>query len=195
MLCVVYVDDGIIAGKTQELVEAAFTKLRNAFEIRDMGESTDFRGIQIVRDRAARTLIIHQANNTAELVSRYHIGKTHLIPMCPRTKLIVEGPIMDRPERYPMLTGELQHLVDCTRPDLAKPVSALASFTKKPTNAHWDAALQVLSYVGGTANEGITYGTTDAQLVGYTDSDYAGMPGSRSTSGVVFMLFGGAISW
>jgi hypothetical protein len=65
VICGVYVDDGIIAGVTQTLVDAAFTIIANAFEVRDLGEPTDFLGIQITRDRAARTLTIHQANYVA----------------------------------------------------------------------------------------------------------------------------------
>ena len=148
-----------------------------------------------VTEQRAPSLSIHQANYTNELVSRYHTGKPDHIPMCPRARLTTDSLVMERPERYPQLMGVLQHLVTCTRPALAEPVSALASFTERPTNVHWEVALQVLSYVASTANTGITYGTTTSSLEGYTDPDYAGMPGSRSTSGMVFMLFGASISW
>jgi hypothetical protein len=41
----------------------------------------------------------------------------------------------------------------------------------------------------------MTYRRTDSlQIVGYTDSDYAG-DDRKSTSGYVFTLAGGAISW
>ena len=39
MICIGYVDDGIIAGQTEALVDAAFTIIANAFEVRDTGES------------------------------------------------------------------------------------------------------------------------------------------------------------
>ena len=55
---------------------------------------------------------------------------------------------MNKPERYPQLNGKLQYLVKCTRPELAKPVLALASFTNKTTDKDWKCSLQMLSYVG-----------------------------------------------
>ena len=85
----------------------------------------------------------------------------------------VEGLMMYGPERCPQVMGELQHLLNSKRPELAKPASPLPSYTEKSTDIHWDTALYVLFSVGGTANTGITYGTNTSPLVRYTDSDYA----------------------
>ena len=43
----------------------------------------------------------------------------------------------------------------------------------------------------------IVYRSVDKlELVGYSDSDYAGCPDDlKSTSGYIFMLAGGAVSW
>jgi hypothetical protein len=50
--------------------------------------------------------------------------------------------------------------------------------------------------VAGTTGCGITYGLSDEGLVGYSDADYAGdLDTRRSTTGFVFTLFGGAVSW
>ena len=196
VLCLLYVDDGIIAGASQTAVDAAFAIISKAFEVRDMGEPTNFLGIQISRDRLARTLTIHQSDYCTELVSRYHLP-THpaLTPMDSRLKLTSEGPVMLNPERYPALIGELQHLVNCTRPEIAKPVSALGSFNNRPTEQHWEAALRVLSYISGTLTMGITYGASDVPLEGFTDSDFAIMPKCRSTTGMIFSMYGGPVSW
>ena len=56
--------------------------------------------------------------------------------------------------------------------------------------------MQVVRYLHGTWNYGITYGASDQGLVGWTDSDFMGdVRDTRSTTGMVFTLYGGAVSW
>ena len=52
----------------------------------------------------------------------------------------------DNVATYPILIGELQHLFNCNRPDIARALSALDSFTNCPTEQHWEAANLVCSY-------------------------------------------------
>jgi hypothetical protein len=66
----------------------------------------------------------------------------------------------------------------------------------KPTSVHWSAAKTVLRYLAGTTDYGITYGTGNPGLQVYCDADYAGdIDTRRSTTGYVFILNGGAITW
>jgi ribonuclease HI len=54
----------------------------------------------------------------------------------------------------------------------------------------------VLRYLGGTVDYGITFGSDNSGLIGYCDADYAGDTDTRkSTSGYIFILHGGAITW
>jgi predicted amino acid dehydrogenase len=65
-----------------------------------------------------------------------------------------------------------------------------------PTVTHWQAAKGLLRYVAGTSNYGITFGGSSLNLQAYCDADYAGdIDTRRSTTGYVYMLDGGAISW
>jgi hypothetical protein len=59
------------------------------------------------------------------------------------------------------------------------------------------AAKRILRYLQGTQNFGIYYTKGEkSDLIGFTDSDYAGDQDDRkSTSGYVFMLGNGAVSW
>ncbi|XP_075499124.1 secreted RxLR effector protein 161-like [Primulina tabacum] len=62
---------------------------------------------------------------------------------------------------------------------------------------HWKASKRVMRYLKRTRNYMLTYRRSDhLQIIGYSDSDFAGCQDSiRSTSGYIFMLAGGAISW
>ena len=64
---------------------------------------------------------------------------------------------------------------------------------------HWKAATRVLKYLAFSRNHGICFdgnGPVKNVFVGYSDAEYAGDPdGRRSTSGYVFILNGGAMTW
>jgi ribonuclease HI len=97
---------------------------------------------------------------------------------------------------YRQLVGQLMYIAVTTRPDIAFAVGALARHLAQPTTAHWHAAQHVLRYLAGTRSLGIMYGSNKPLLLGYSDADFAGDPDSRkSTSGYVFLLCGGAVSW
>jgi hypothetical protein len=65
-----------------------------------------------------------------------------------------------------------------------------------PTIAHWEAALGVVRYLVGTVDYGLTFGGSSETLVGYCDGDYAkDLDSRRSTTGYVFLMFGGVVSW
>ncbi|CAI0432185.1 unnamed protein product [Linum tenue] len=77
-------------------------------------------------------------------------------------------------------------------------VCLLSRFMESPTRQHLLAVKRILRYLKGTAVYGIWYKRFEEedQLLGYTDSDYAGdLDDRKSTSGYVFFLAGGAISW
>jgi hypothetical protein len=97
---------------------------------------------------------------------------------------------------YGSLIGSLLYLAVCTRPDIAQAVGALSRHTAHPTTVHWQAAKGIVRYLAGTSDLGITFKGTDTSVLGYTDADYAGdVDTRRSTTGYVFIMNGGAITW
>ena len=102
-------------------------------------------------------------------------------------------------QEYQRAIGSLMYAMVQTRPDIAYAVSTLAQFSSNPNGTHWAAVKRVFRYLKGTLNLGIEYNKDAVQgqeLVGYSDADYAGdRDNRRSTSGFVFMLAGGPITW
>lgn len=196
----VYVDDVLIASRQLRSVEQVKSKLMGAFDARDMGDASYFLGMDICRDRGARVLTLHQRQYTKDVLERFGMedGKLRSVPLNHNTKLEQTGnnPLDTTKYGYSALVGSLMYLSVCTRPDIAQAVGALARFMSKPELAHWKAAKGVLQYVRATSGMGIRYGGEDGSLKGYCDSDYGGSTASRrSTSGFVFVLHGGAVSW
>ena len=87
------------------------------------------------------------------------------------------------PTRFCQIVGSLIYLT-ITRPDLSYAVGVISQFMARPTEEHLQCVQRVLRYVSGTKDRGLLYRTgTAAQLVGYTDVDWAGnVADRRSTS-------------
>ncbi|GIL87679.1 hypothetical protein Vretifemale_15713, partial [Volvox reticuliferus] len=193
----VYVDDLLIACNSCAIAEEIKSQLRSVFEMRDLGESNFYLGFEIRRDRSAKTLHISQKRFVKELLSKFGMDGANgrSIPMDANVRLSSDGESLDTSLfPYSELVGSLLYLSVCSRPDISFAVGALARHMAKPTTDHWCAAKCVLRYLVSTPDVGIKYGG-NLSLVGYCDSDLAGSVGRRSTTGYVFVLGGGAISW
>jgi hypothetical protein len=84
----------------------------------------------------------------------------------------------------------------CTRPDFAFAVGKLSRYTSNPSVNHWRAVHRVLRYLKGTMNFGLKYVGSPSVLEGYSDACWiTSEEDHSSTSGWVFLLGGGAISW
>lgn len=197
----VYVDDILLASTDLNAVESVKASLMSAFDVRDLGDAGMFVGMDIVRDRAARSLSINQKRMTSELVDKYGFGNAKIksVPLSPSLKLTkADGNELDtNTYGYSELVGSLLYLSVCSRPDIAQSVGALARYMAKPSVEHWQAAKGVVRYLAGTINYGIMYQKQgDPMLQGYCDADYAGdLDTRRSTTGYVFILNNGVVSW
>jgi hypothetical protein len=100
------------------------------------------------------------------------------------------------PSLYRQLIGSLMYLVN-TRPDICFAVNTLSQFQVEPRQEHWIVANHVLRYIRGTINYGLKYAaSSDVQLHGFTNSDWAGSAKDiKSTSGMCFSLGSAMISW
>jgi len=72
-----------------------------------------------------------------------------------------------------------------------------ARFQSNPKESHFTAAKRILKYLQGTTNVGLWYPSeVSLNLVGYSDSDFAGCKIDRkSTCGTCHLLGSSLISW
>jgi hypothetical protein len=196
----VYVDDMLAVCKGKAFVINLIARTREIFELRDLGPVSKFVGFQIVRDRAARTVLIHQAQMAQDLLiaAGFDGCKPNTLPMQPKTRMgpAEEGTeVLTEQQWYASTVGSLLYMVVCTRPDLALAVGMLARHTARPAPEHIEALKGVLRYLQGTKSLGILYGP-DVTLAAYCDADLgAELRTAKSTSGFVFLLGGSAFIW
>jgi len=92
--------------------------------------------------------------------------------------------------------GSLMYAMLCTWPDIYFTVGLVSRYQRNPGQAHWQAVKRIMCYLPGATNLVLCYQGGDLKLRGYSDVDLGGDPNeSKSTSGYVFTLGGGAISW
>nr|GEY20011.1 zinc finger, CCHC-type [Tanacetum cinerariifolium] len=92
--------------------------------------------------------------------------------------------------------GRLMYAMTSTRPDIAYAVGRLSRFTSNPSRQHWQAIIKVFKYLKGTLNYGLSYVGYPSVLEAYSDASWINhVEDSSFTSGWVFLLGGGAISW
>ena len=91
----------------------------------------------------------------------------------------------------------LYYLSVATRPDITFAVSNMARFSSKPTTQHWTGVKRIMRYLQGTINHGILYTKLSSrECIGFSDADWAGdLDNRRSTSGYLFQISGGPVSW
>eukprot|EP00253_Pinus_taeda_P024616 PITA_24616 len=126
------------------------------------------------------------------------VGVNLSAQQCPKTQEEEED--MSRVP-YASTVSSLMYVMVCTRSDLAHAVGVLSRFMSKPGKEHWTTVKRVFRYLRGTSDYGLCYqgrpgldGALDIR--GFVDANWVGdLDQIRSTSGYVFKLFGGVVSW
>ena len=191
-----YVDDMLIFGTDLEQVEETKKFLSNNFEMKDMGGADVILGIKIIRDGS--TIALSQSHYIEKVLKRFNLIDCipASTPMDPQRKLVPnDGRKIDQLQ-YAKVIGCLMYIMTCTRPDIAYAIGKLSRYTSNPSNLHWQAVNRVLRYLKKTINYGLCYSGYPSIIEGYSDASWiTSLEDHASTSGWIFILGGGAISW
>lgn len=192
-----YVDDLIYTGDDEKMMSEFKESMMKEFDMSDLGKMRYFLGIEVVQFDGG--VFISQMKYVIEVLRRFGMEHSNPVenPMVPGFKISKDenGVEMDG-SFFKQLIGSLMYLT-ATRPDIMYAVSLLSRYMSRPTEVHYSAAKRILRYLQGTTKFGILYKKEgNCELIGFTDSDYAGsVEDRRSTSGYVFMLSGAAVAW
>lgn len=89
--------------------------------------------------------------------------------------------------------GSLMYVMLGTRPDLAFSVLVISRYSSNPDASYWQAVKQVFWYIKGSLSSQLIF---RGPLLPYTNTDWVeDYDTQRSTSGYVFNVGSGAISW
>ena len=84
-----------------------------------------------------------------------------------------------------------------TRPDASYALNVTSRYQSDPGESHWTAGKNILKYLRRTKDVFLAYGGEEEIVVtGYTDASFqTDKDDSKSQSGFVFKVNGGAVSW
>ena len=176
-----YVDDILIFGMNIEVINDVKFFLSKSFDMKDLDETDVILNIKLIKNENGITL--SQSHYVEKILGRfgYVNSKPSPTPYDPSVILRKNKKIAKNQLRYP---------------DISFAVSKLRRFMSNPGTHHWHALERVMRYLVGTMSYGIHYSGHPAVLEGYSDSNWISDADELyATSGYVFTLGGGAISW
>ena len=202
---VLYVDDILLIGNDIPMLQSVKVWLSNQFSMKDLGEASYILGIKIYRDRSKRMLGLSQSRYIDLVLKRFSMegSKRGYLPMSQGIHLSKRMSPKTPEERdrmnsipYASAIGSIMYAMLCTRPDVAYALGIVSRFQADPGEDHWKAVKNILKYLRRTKDIFLVYGGSDLKLEAYSDSSFQSDPDdSKSISGYVFTLNGGAVSW
>ena len=194
----VYVDDLIVIAKTLGEIQQMKEDLSRTFKMKDMGQLRYCLGINF--ELTKQGILLCQKQYLLKILEKYKLSEVNTVttPMDPNVKLVKDDSYSKKidPILYQSMVGSLLHAARATRPDIAHTVGLVSKFNSAPTQAHLTAVKRIFRYLKGTIDLKLQYRSTGEKMLGYSDADWANDSDDRhSTTGNVFTMSGGAISW
>jgi hypothetical protein len=207
---VLYVDDMLLVGNNMDVIKEEKSQLSSEFDMKDLGVANFILGMEIKRDRANRKLWLNQRKYVETILQRFnmHGSKQVKVPIPIGVNLSADQFPKTREEEedmshvlYASAVGSLMYAMVCTKLYIAHAVGVLSRYMSKPGKEHWTAVKRFFEYLCGTTNCVLCYKgrlgfDRMVDIHGFVNEDWAGdLDRIISTSGYVFNLFGGEISW
>jgi len=158
--------------------------------MKDLGELHYFLGMHV--QCSGDGLLLSQRQYMLDILDRAGMAecKPCSTPVDTNPKIAAaDGTPVSDPSDFRSLAGALQYLT-FTRPDISYAVQQVCLHMHDPREPHLAALKRILRYVRGTLHLGLLLRpSTSADLVVYTDADWAGCPDTRKfTSGYAMFL-------
>jgi hypothetical protein len=181
-VCQIYVDDIIFGSTNQKSCEEFSRVMMQKFEMSMMGELNYFLGFQVKQLKEGT--FISQTKYTQDLLNRFGMkdAKPAKTPMGTDGHLDLDkgGKSVDQ-KAYRSMICSLLYLY-ASRPDIMLSLCMCARFQSDPKECHLVVVKRILRYLVSTSYFGMWYleGST-FNLIGYSDSDYAGCKVDRKS--------------
>ena len=195
ILCL-YVDDILIFGSNLHVIEDVKSFLSRNFDMKDLGPVDVILGIKLIKKDDG--IVLTQSHYVEKLLKKFNYFDVNPVstPYDPAVKLKKNTDEGVSQHKYAQIIGSLLHLSNFSRPDIAYAVGRLGRYTHNPNESHWSALERVFKYLKGTIDYGIHYSNFPAVIEGFSDANWiSDSDETKSTSGYVFTLAGGAVAW
>ena len=198
-----WVDDLLIFSE-KELLQRLVDKILATFDGRDLKELSRVLGMEVKRDRKARTLSISHKQMISDLLERNNMSDCRCAPtpLVPREKImsLSEDPTHEKAsvsdhKRFMKAVGSIQYIAAVTRPDIVYAAHTLAWHMAGRATKHWLAVHHVMRYLQNTIDVVLTFnGSGNESVVDvYSDADFANGVSLKSVPGMVLRMYGNCV--
>ncbi len=204
----VYVDDMVVASTSAKALQRTKDKLKERFPMTEQGPIHSIVGIDVVRNRAERTITLSQVRMIEQIEERWDLPGDfkRSVPSVPLPSKLLEAAdadgspklSADEASTYCSIVGLVTYIAAVTRPDLSFAASFLARHMISATQAHLALAWNTVSFMHATRQSrclrlGGRFSDMPPLRV-YTDAAFA--DGRTTTEGAIcFLGAGNAILW
>ncbi|KAA0056672.1 ty1-copia retrotransposon protein [Cucumis melo var. makuwa] len=184
--------DSLVMNHTWDLVDLPMGNK----PIRYLGEADVILGVKIRKNKTSLSLCqSHYVEKILKKFDSFDVSPVRTLFDASKHLKKNKGDSVSQPE-YAKIIGSVMYLMNYTRPDIAYAVSRLSRYTHNPNRYHWDVLHHLLRYLKGTIDYCLHFNKFHVVLEGYCDANWVTDNDEvNSTSGYVFLLGGGAISW
>jgi hypothetical protein len=175
--------------------------------MKDLGICEKFLGINVKQDFDNHRITLSARQYTESIIKEFDMEDEVKYPavnfpylpnyiltksMCPSPEEANTPEYIKLKDVYRKLVGKLSYLADKVRADILTAVGMINPYTTNPGWVHWYAAIQIVKYLKGTLDLGLTMRQVpdkDFVLTCWADSNLAdGIVQTKSKSGGVIML-------
>ncbi|CAA7042627.1 unnamed protein product [Microthlaspi erraticum] len=195
LVFLLYVDDMMVTGSDDNLVQDLLKALNRRFFMKDLGHPKYFLGIEIQAYEGG--MFLHQSSYARDILHAASMTDCNPMPTpLPQNIENLNSELFPEPTYFRSLAGTLQYLT-ITRPDIQFAVNFVYQRMHQPTIADFSLLKRILRYIKGTINMGLhIHKHNDMTLTAYCDSDYGGCKETRrSTTGFCTMMGPNLLSW
>ncbi|KAL3571765.1 hypothetical protein D5086_025669 [Populus alba] len=148
----VYVDDILLTGNNDILLQRLIQLLSSEFKLRDLGDVHYFLGIEV--QCTGLGLMLCQHKYTLDILTRAGMLSCKPVdtPISASKATIMSDPLFSDATRFRQLVGALQYLT-FTHPDIFFTVNQVCQFMHAPIESHWAAVKRILCYLCGSIED------------------------------------------
>ena len=192
-----YVDNTIIIGSNQSIIDSFKQFLHSKFKLKDLGPLKYFLGIELAR--SSKGLVLSQRHYTLQLLedTSFLASKPTSLPMDPKASLnATNGDPLHDSSQYRRLIGRLLYLT-LFHPDITYVVHKLSQFSSNPCELHLKDVHHLLQYLKQSPSQGLFFlALSSLQIKAFTNADWGSCSDSRkSTTGFCIFLGDSLVSW
>lgn len=201
LLLALYVDDGIIACNDDSMKDVFIDNLKREFDI-TVKPANYFLGLEIESCDNGSVRVSQEAY-AKKVLEKFGMNDCHPVSTPIIKETVEPGKDMQEASNlkefpYRQAVGALMYLMTGTRPDIAYAVGVVSRSLENPTPSDVIKVKRIFRYLKGTLDYAIIYKSKHKKHIieGYSDADHGGDENTgRSTTGIVCLCAGGAVSW